>query len=77
MHRTHTLWQGVSDTPAWVVPKANMYARLTGKTPFVVYQGRWNVSDRSFERDIIPMCRNNGMAIGEWANLLAQHVSDS
>lgn len=29
----------VSDTPAWVVSKANTYARLMGKTPFVIFQG--------------------------------------
>ena len=32
--------------------KANQYARDHGKTPFVVYQGRWNVLARDFERDI-------------------------
>ena len=55
-----TLLQGVSDTPAWVVSKANMYAKLTGKTPFVIYQGAWNVMQRDFERDIIPMAREEG-----------------
>lgn len=52
--------QGVSDTPAWVVSQANQYAKSQGKTPFVIYQGAWNVMDRSFERDIIPMARANG-----------------
>lgn len=37
-----------------------MYARLMGKTPFVVYQGRWNILERDFERDIIPMAREEG-----------------
>ena len=46
---------GVSDTPAWVVSKANTYARLTGKTPFVIYQGAWSILERDMERDIIPM----------------------
>ena len=32
------LYLGVSDTPAWVVAQANTYARLTGKTPFTIYQ---------------------------------------
>ena len=53
-------FQGVSDTPAWVVSQANTYAKLTGKSPFVIYQGAWNVMDRSFERDIIPMARSLG-----------------
>ncbi|TBU46356.1 Aldo/keto reductase [Dichomitus squalens] len=46
---------GISDTPAWVVLKANMYARQTGKTPFV---------------DIIPMVKAEGLALCPW-NVLA------
>lgn len=54
------LIQGISDTPAWVVTKANTYARLMGKTPFVIYQGAWSILQRDFERDIIPMARSEG-----------------
>ncbi|KAH6914060.1 arylalcohol dehydrogenase [Coprinopsis sp. MPI-PUGE-AT-0042] len=57
------LYLGVSDTPAWVVSRANQYARDHSLTPFVVYQGAWNVLERSFERDIIPMARAEGMAL--------------
>ncbi|TVY72361.1 putative aryl-alcohol dehydrogenase AAD14 [Fusarium oxysporum f. sp. cubense] len=60
------LYLGVSDTPAWVVSAANTYARDHGKTPFSVYQGRWNVMIRDFERDIIPMAHHFGMAIVPW-----------
>ncbi|EIN08742.1 Aldo/keto reductase [Punctularia strigosozonata HHB-11173 SS5] len=60
------LYLGVSDTPAWVVSKANQYARDHGKTPFVIYQGAWNVMERSFERDIIPMARSEGLALAPW-----------
>ncbi|KAF0326354.1 putative aryl-alcohol dehydrogenase AAD14 [Colletotrichum sp. SAR11_59] len=60
------LYLGVSDTPAWVVSAANTYARAHGKTPFSVYQGRWNVLIRDLEREIIPMCRQFGMAIAPW-----------
>lgn len=35
------LYLGVSDTPAWVVVKANDYARANGLRPFSVYQGKW------------------------------------
>jgi aryl-alcohol dehydrogenase-like predicted oxidoreductase len=62
--------QGVSDTPAWVVAQANQYARDHGKTQFCVYQGSWNVIDRAFEREIIPMAREHGMALAPW-NVLA------
>ncbi|KAF5326547.1 hypothetical protein D9611_000236 [Ephemerocybe angulata] len=73
------LYLGVSDTPAWVVSKANQYARDHAMTPFVVYQGAWNVMERSFEREIIPMAQSEGqdwwlmqagMALCPW-NVLA------
>ncbi|THU97161.1 Aldo/keto reductase [Dendrothele bispora CBS 962.96] len=57
------LYLGISDTPAWVVAQANQYADCMGKTPFSIYQGKWSILDRSFERDIIPMARLNGMAL--------------
>jgi aryl-alcohol dehydrogenase-like predicted oxidoreductase len=58
--------QGISDAPAWIVPKANQYAKDHGKTPFSIYQGRWSVLERSFERDIIPMARAEGLALAPW-----------
>lgn len=60
------LYLGISDTPAWVVSAANTYAKANGKTPFSVYQGRWNVMLRDFEREIIPMARTFGMALAPW-----------
>jgi len=46
--------------PAWVVAKANQYARDHALTQFVIYQGLWSVLSRDFERDIIPMARDEG-----------------
>ncbi|KAK5663044.1 hypothetical protein OQA88_6460 [Cercophora sp. LCS_1] len=60
------LYLGVSDTPAWVVSAANTYALDHGKSPFVIYQGRWNAMLRDFERDIIPMARSFNMALAPW-----------
>lgn len=60
------LYLGISDTPAWVVSAANTYARAHGKTPFSIYQGRWNVMRRDFQRDVIPMARHFGMALAPW-----------
>ena len=37
-----------------------------GKTPFSIYQGKWSVLERSFERDIIPMARAEGLALAPW-----------
>ncbi|KAH6716978.1 NADP-dependent oxidoreductase domain-containing protein [Leptodontidium sp. MPI-SDFR-AT-0119] len=63
------LYLGISDTPAWVVVKANCYAREHGLTPFSVYQGKWNAATRDFERDILPMCESEGMGIAPWGVL--------
>lgn len=63
------LYLGVSDTPAWVVMKANCYAREHGLRPFSVYQGRFSAHIRDLERDIIPMCQDQGMAINPWGVL--------
>ncbi|KAJ7589900.1 Aldo/keto reductase [Mycena floridula] len=63
------LYLGVSDCPAWVVVKANQYARYNGKTPFCIYQGEWNVLERSFEREIIPMARSEGLVLAPFGVL--------
>ncbi|KAB8627258.1 hypothetical protein FH972_026091 [Carpinus fangiana] len=67
------LYLGVSDTPAWVVAKANMYARQHGLAQFVIYQGRWSASNRDFESDILPMCQDFGMAMAPWGSLGGGH----
>jgi aryl-alcohol dehydrogenase-like predicted oxidoreductase len=63
------LYLGISDTPAWIVVKANSYAQHHGLRPFSVYQGRWGAACRDFERDIIPMCINEGLALAPWGVL--------
>ena len=57
------VYLGISDTPAWIVAKANQYARDHGLRQFSVYQGMWNAAMRDFEREIIPLCRDEGMAM--------------
>jgi aryl-alcohol dehydrogenase-like predicted oxidoreductase len=63
------LYLGVSDTPAWIVVKANDYARANGLRPFSVYQGLWNPLRRDMESEIVPMCRDQGMGIAPWGPL--------
>lgn len=63
------LYLGVSNTPAWVVAKANEYARQKGLTPFVIYQGPWSAAERGIERDVIPMCQAEGMGIAPFHTL--------
>ena len=63
------LYLGISDTPAWVVTKCNAYARQYGLRQFSVYQGKWSAAERDFERDIIPMCMDEGMSLAPWGAL--------
>jgi aryl-alcohol dehydrogenase-like predicted oxidoreductase len=63
------LYLGVSDTPAWVVAKANQYARDHGLRQFCVYQGRWSAANRDFEREILPMVRDEKMGLAPWGAL--------
>ncbi|CAI7592065.1 unnamed protein product [Penicillium pancosmium] len=60
------LYLGASDIPAWIVSAANTYAIDYGKTPFSIYQGRWNLLIRDLEREIIPMARQFNMALAPW-----------
>ncbi|KAF5343660.1 hypothetical protein D9758_014698 [Tetrapyrgos nigripes] len=63
------LYLGISDTPAWFVVKANAYAKSVGKTPFVLYQGEYSVLKRDMEREIIPMCAQEGLGLHVWGVL--------
>lgn len=63
------LYLGISNTPAWVVTKANEYARQRGLTPFSVYEGQWSAAQREIERDILPMCNAEGMAMAPFGVL--------
>lgn len=63
------LYLGASDTPAWVVAKANQYARDYGLRQFSVYQGLYSAAKRDVEREILPMIRDEGMAFAPWGAL--------
>jgi len=68
------LYLGISDTPAWLVTKANAYAQSHGKTPFVVYQALYSVLQRDIEREVLPMCRHEGMALTLFGVLASGHI---
>ncbi|KXS20603.1 Aldo/keto reductase [Gonapodya prolifera JEL478] len=60
------LYPAISDAPAWVVATANMMAEQKGWTPFVLYQGHYNMGLRDVERDVVPMCKQFGMSVTPW-----------
>ncbi len=60
------LYVGISDTPAWVVSRANMLADLRGWTPFVALQIEYSLIARTVERELLPMARELDLAVTPW-----------
>lgn len=65
------LYAGISDTPAWVVARANTMAELRGWTRFAGLQIEYNLIERTPERELLPMAHDLGMAVTPWAPLAA------
>lgn len=63
------LYLGISDTPAWVISKANTLAELMGWSRFITLQVEYSLLQRSPERELIPMARHFGMTLVPWAPL--------
>ncbi|RPJ45137.1 MAG: aldo/keto reductase, partial [Candidatus Latescibacterota bacterium] len=63
------LYAGVSDTPAWIVSRANTIAELRGWTPFVALQVEYSLVERTVERELLPMARALDLAVTPWAPL--------
>jgi len=60
---------GISDTPAWVVARANTVAQCHGWSPFVALQARYNLLSRDAERDLLPAAQALGMSVPAWSPL--------
>ncbi|HUU47136.1 MAG TPA: aldo/keto reductase, partial [Acidobacteriota bacterium] len=61
------LYIGISDTPAWIVSRANTMAELRGWNRFVGLQIEYSLIERTPERDLLPMARELDLAIAAWA----------
>ena len=63
------LYVGISDTPAWIVSRANTIADFRGWSPFVGLQIRYSLIDRTAEADLLPMARSLDLAVTPWSVL--------
>ncbi len=63
------LYVGVSDTPAYVIARANMLAELRGWSPFIAVQAPYSLVERDLEREILPMAKDLGLAVTPWGIL--------
>ena len=63
------LYVGISDTPAWVISRANAIADLKAWTPFIAMQAEDSLIERTPERDLLPMARALGITPLAWSPL--------
>lgn len=69
------VYVGISDTPAWVVSRANMLAELRGWSGFVGLQIEYNLAARTPERDLMPMAKALGLGVTAWSPLAGGALS--
>jgi aryl-alcohol dehydrogenase-like predicted oxidoreductase len=63
------LYVGISDSPSWVVSRANAIAELRGWSPFVAVQVPYSVASRDPEREVLPMAAELGLTVTPWGVL--------
>ena len=68
---------GASSMQAWQFAKAQSVARARGWTPFVSMQNHVNLLYREEEREMIPLCRDQGVAIIPWSPLARGRLARS
>jgi aryl-alcohol dehydrogenase-like predicted oxidoreductase len=63
------LYIGISDAPAWIVSKSNTLAELRGWTCYVGLQIEYSLLERTVERELIPVARDQQMTVLAWSPL--------
>lgn len=64
-----TRYIGISNCFAWQLAKANFYAREHGLTGFVSIQGHYNLIAREEEREMLPFCASENIAVTPYSAL--------
>ena len=54
---------GITTMPAWQLAQCLATARSAGRRPFVSAQNHYNLVHREDERELIPLCRSEGIAV--------------
>jgi aryl-alcohol dehydrogenase-like predicted oxidoreductase len=60
---------GASSMWAWQFAKAQEVARANGWTPFVAMQNHYNLRYREEEREMLPLCLDEGVGVIPWSPL--------
>jgi len=63
------LYVGISDTPAWQVSRLQAIAELRSWSPLVALQVPYNLTERTVEREFMPMAQTMGLGVLPWSPL--------
>lgn len=66
---------GISNCFAWQLAKANFYAREHGLPEFVSIQGHYNLIAREEEREMVPFCYDQNIAMTPYSALASGRLS--
>lgn len=69
------LYIAISDTPAWIISKANTIADFRGWRPFVALQVEYSLITRDAERELLPMAKALDLCITSWGPLAGGALS--
>jgi aryl-alcohol dehydrogenase-like predicted oxidoreductase len=63
------LYVGISDAPAWWIAQANTLAHVRGWSPFIGLQIEYSLTERTIERELIPMAKALNLGLTAWSPL--------
>ena len=66
---------GISDTPAFITSRCNTLAELRGWNQFAAYQVEYCLTERTADREIIPLCEHDDMLFCGFGPLAAGLLS--
>ena len=61
------LYVGISDAPAWWIAQGNTLAHLRGWSPFIALQIEYSLTERTVERELIPMAKALNLGVTAWS----------
>ena len=75
VHAGKARYIGISNCFAWQLAKANAIAEREGWANFISVQGHYNLIFREEEREMVPYCQEEGIALTPYSALAAGRLS--
>ena len=66
---------GLCNMPAWLIMKAVAYAKANNLSHFVSCQMYYSLAGRELEREVVPLAKDQGLAILPWSPLAGGFLS--